>query len=151
VIFLLIVNPSADKLRAKSGKTVVGVRLQGHTTFAEARLCALGQFLRPQVFSQVFLFFKGAQESSAVFLICSARPVRQRSLSADLTFLVLLCQDKRTKPSRGYERDDVLSMTTFICEANGVATLCKLCNFNPLKTHYHGKTRSNTPQHGHRC
>jgi hypothetical protein len=53
------------------------VRLQGHTTFAK-RGIAHGAILRPQVLPD----------------LQRIRPVRQRSISADLIFWLLLYQDK---------------------------------------------------------
>jgi hypothetical protein len=49
-------------------------RWQGHTTFAKLWQRAREQFLRPQVFSQVFLFFKKVLKKASLFtLICRAK------------------------------------------------------------------------------
>jgi hypothetical protein len=74
----ICLNPSADKLRVKSGKTDAA----GHTTFAKRRPRAAGQFLRPPVLHD--LQGKG--------------PVRQRSLSADLIFWYFFIKEKGLGP-----------------------------------------------------
>jgi hypothetical protein len=87
--FLIDVNvfikPSADKLRAKSGKTVMGGEAAGAYNICEAvAMGALGQFLRPQVLPDL----QGKARAA-------------RSLSADLIFWLLLDQAKSNSLSRG--------------------------------------------------
>jgi hypothetical protein len=75
ILFLIIKRVlSADKLRAKSGKTMVGGAAAGAYNICEAWLRApWGNFCGPRFFRKYFCFLKGAQESFAVCLICRAK------------------------------------------------------------------------------
>ena len=72
--------PSAGKLRAKSDKTMVACAVAGHSKYLQKGWNERGEA------GQLF--------AAQVLPDLQRRPVRQRSLSADLIFWLLLYQDK---------------------------------------------------------
>ena len=80
-------TPSAEKLQAKSGKTMVGCAAAGHSKYLQKggnERGEAGQLFAAQVLPDL-----------------QRRPRAQRSLSADLIFWLLLDQAKSNSPSRG--------------------------------------------------
>jgi hypothetical protein len=91
VLFLFCQQVSFGRKRAEH---VGYVRLQGHSKFLQKR----GQERAKQ--GKII-----AARGSVRF--AGRRLVRQRSLPADLTFWLLLCQDKSNSPPAAIERADV--------------------------------------------
>ena len=90
-----LVSPkvSADQLRAKTGRTMVDGAAAGHRKFLHAWGSeGKGKIIPAQVLS----------------VLQGGGPVRQRSLSADLIFWLLLYQDKSNSPSAATERTNVI-------------------------------------------